>query len=257
MNLSIVIPCWNEEENVELLVERLRAAVETDERLGMESTELILVDDGSSDATWEKIDACAQNDNFVRGVRHATNGGIASGWASGADAARGRYILTMDADLQYRPEDVPRLYDCAIDTDADLVQGCRVSQVAPGFFRTLLSKGLSGLLNAMLGLRLKDAKSGFVCYRADAFRAILEDREHFRCFQHFITASAAARGFSIRQVPVVFDSRHAGESFIQSPTQFSINAARDLPFALRFYAFGRKRFLRAPLHSTGEAESSH
>lgn len=250
MKLSIIIPCFNEEANIPTLVARLREAIEREPDLSAPSAyEILLIDDGSADGTWAAIEAEQANNPPVRGVRHEQNQGIAEAWATGAREANGLFLLTMDADLQYRPADVPLLYKEVIEGVADLVQGHRVEQVAPGPFRTALSVVLSGLLNAIFGLGLKDAKSGFVCYRSEAFRDILADRRAFHCFQHFITVAAAARNYRIRQVPVVFDSRHAGQSFITNPLAFSLRALVDLPRALLYYRFKRPVPRMAPIET--------
>ena len=250
MKLSIIIPCFNEAPNIPNLVDRLRVALGAEPDLAEPGAyEILLIDDGSTDRTWKAIENEHKRHDQVRGIRHGGNKGIAEAWATGAREARGLFLLTMDADLQYRPADVPVLYRESLKGLVDLVQGQRVEQVAPGPLRTALSVGLSWLLNGLFGLGLKDVKSGFVCYKAEVLRDILADRQAFHCFQHFITVAAAARGYSIRQIGIVFDPRQAGESFIDRPLSFSLRAAQDLPKAILYYR------LKRPVPSVAPVES--
>ena len=115
--LSIIVPCLNEAENILELTERARAAFEGENLSG----EIVFVNDGSTDHTGRLIDDLAAKSDFVRGVHHPTNLGIPAGWQSGVQAARGRYVVIMDGDLQNLPEDVPRLYRQLKHTNADVV----------------------------------------------------------------------------------------------------------------------------------------
>src|SRR3989442_15328413 len=98
--LSVLVPCFNEEGNLPELVERTERVFE---RRGI-AGEVVLVDDGSRDGTAAQIEALAARFANVVGVHHPTNRGIPAGWRSGLEASRGRYVCTIDADLQYQPE---------------------------------------------------------------------------------------------------------------------------------------------------------
>src|SRR5689334_18521274 len=102
--LSVIAPCFNEEGNVALLVRRTLAAFDS-----MSTTaELVLVDDGSRDATWARIEeGMAAHPDRVVGKRHAQNQGIVGGWRTGLEASRGEHVCLIDSDLQNRPEDIP------------------------------------------------------------------------------------------------------------------------------------------------------
>jgi len=106
MELSIIVPCRNEAENVVELAERMQRVFETRGIAG----EVVFVDDGSTDHTPALIDQLAAQHPFVRAVHHPQNRGMSAAWQSGLEAARGRYVGVMDGDLQYLPEDVYRLY---------------------------------------------------------------------------------------------------------------------------------------------------
>src|SRR5262245_15570748 len=111
-DLSVVVPCFNEEHNVRELVRRV---LETFREGGVRGG-LVLVDAGSPDATRSVIaEVEAAHAGVVRGVLHPANRGIAEAWRSGLQASRGRYVAIIDADLQYRPEDLLRLYGTLLD----------------------------------------------------------------------------------------------------------------------------------------------
>jgi len=210
------------------LVERLGVAFD----LHRTSTEVILVDDCSRDGTRAVIrQLVSARPGLVVGVFHDANRGITGGWRSGLGAARAPIVAIMDADLQYAPEDVPRLYQILKREGADIVQGWRIAHNFRSTYRYLLSLGFSFLLNRLFGTRLQDIKSGFLCTRREVFADILQTRYPYRFFQHFIVVNAASKGYRIRQEPILFWDRHAGESFIRSPLRFAARSLTDLPRA--------------------------
>jgi glycosyltransferase involved in cell wall biosynthesis len=228
VDLSVVAPCFNESPNIRPFAERVGAAL-ADHHGGFE---LVLVDDASKDDTWERMQEVAAKYPFVRLARHEKNRGIVEGWRTGLMTARADRIVTIDADLQYRPEDVPRLVEAMDRHGADFVQGWRERQVRRGFLRTTLTAGLSWALNLFFGMKLKDNKSGFVLYKRKAMEEILSFHHAFRYYQHFIAIAANSLGLKIVQVPIVFDERHAGQSFITHPLRFSLQALPDIPRAI-------------------------
>lgn len=237
VDLSIIVPCFNEQEAVPHLVRRVEALAEGwDQRF-----ELVLVDDGSADDTWGEIQRAREQYPNIVPVRHPGNRGMLAGWLSGLAASRGTYVVTIDADLQYRPEDIPVLMRKLREAGADIAQGARYKEVKRSALRRFLTAGLSWLLNLMFGMRLKDNKSGFILCRQEIFQDIMETHFTYRYFQHFIAVSAHAKGYRITQVPIVFDPRVAGESFIRSPLRYAFAALPDLPKALWEFRFRRAR----------------
>ena len=226
--LSIIVPCYNEEANVGELVRRIQAALASD---GLPA-QIVLVDDGSRDGTRAVIEALGRQHPQVLGLRHEENRGIAGGWRTGLAASRAPYVLITDADLQYAPEDIPRLYRVLVQEDVDLVQGWRTARPFRPAYRHLLSLGFSFVLNRLLGTSLRDVKSGFLCAPREVFQAMLETRYRYRYLQHFIVVNAVSKGFRVRQEPVVFRRRYAGQSFIGSPLWFGLRALADLPRAV-------------------------
>src|SRR5713226_9740885 len=138
VEISVVVPCLNEAGNLRELVSRLRAAL----RKRDIAAEIILINDGSQDATHEVIAALESQYADVHGIHHAANRGIAASWRSGVEAATGTYVCLIDADLQYLPEDICRLYDEVRHSRVDLVQGYRSSLKRLKDSRYVLSKGL-------------------------------------------------------------------------------------------------------------------
>jgi phenylacetate-CoA ligase len=236
-DLSVVVPCFNEEANLENLVQRIH---ETMTMSGI-STEIVLVDDCSRDRTKAIIEDLSRRHDFVTGVFHEKNQGIAGGWRSGLNASKAPAVAIMDADLQYAPEDLPRLYRIWQREKPDVVQGWRIAHNFKATYRYLLSLGFSFLLNKLFGTNLKDIKSGFLCTSREIFKDMLETKHTYVFPQHFIVINAAAKGYSIRQEPVLFWNREAGESFITSPFRFGMRSLVDLPHAFVEFRLNRKK----------------
>jgi phenylacetate-CoA ligase len=227
-DLSVIVPCFNEEANLNELVARFVDIL----GLFRIRAEIILVDDCSRDATRRVIESLEQrHPGTVVGVFHEQNQGISGGWRSGLAKSRAPLVAITDADLQYAPEDLPRLYQILKREGADVVQGWRIAKTFKGWYRHALSLGFSFMLNRLFGMNLRDIKSGFLCTRREIFAEMLATRYRYRCLQHFIVINAVSKGFSVRQEPVLFWDRHAGESFIRSPFAFGTRSLTDLPHA--------------------------
>lgn len=208
--LSIIVPCYNEAENLPELVARLEA---TYEQLGV-AAETLLVDDASRDATLAVARRLAEWHPSVVALHHETNRGLFAGWQTGLSHAQGDYLGVIDADLQYQPEDITRLWAELQATPCDVVQGVRWNVAERSGLRLWLSRGFNLLLNLTFGMKLADNKSGFFLARREVVREILHYRCRYRYPQSFVMVSAHARGFSIGQVRTVFSARARGKSFL-------------------------------------------
>jgi glycosyltransferase involved in cell wall biosynthesis len=175
--------------------------------------QLVLIDDGSRDRTWEKITAAMTAHPEVTGVRHIKNRGIEGGWTSGLDNAKADLICLIDSDLQNRPEDIQLLWDTYKRENVDLVQAVRHPQGLDRR-RLVFSSTLNMMLNISFGTHLKDSKSGFILCRKEVFRAILDHKYRYRYFQSFIGAAAGVRKFRVAEVDTTFEQRRAGTSFL-------------------------------------------
>lgn len=224
-DVSVVVPCYNEAKNLPELAERLERVFDRKEIAG----EIVLVDDGSADDTGSLIRSLSAEHPRVVGVFHETNQGIAAAWQSGVGRARGEYVCLIDADLQNLPEDVWRLYREIRLSHADIVQGYRSSVGRLKDSRYLLSKGLNRLLNLMFGMSARDNKSGFVIGLRETLADVLHHRYRYRYFQTFITVAARSKGYTIREVETLFESRLLGQSFMSRfPVRVVLVALVDL-----------------------------
>ena len=225
LDVSVVAPCYNEAKNLPELAERLTRVFDRKDLAG----EVVLVDDGSADDTAAVIRSLGAADPRVVGVFHAKNRGIAAAWRSGVERARGEYVCFIDADLQNLPEDVWRLYREIRLTHADVVQGYRSSVGRLKDSRYLLSKGLNALLNLLFGMSARDNKSGFVIGLRETMADVLHHRYSYRYFQTFITVAARARGYTVREIETLFESRLLGQSFMSRfPLRVVLLALVDL-----------------------------
>jgi phenylacetate-CoA ligase len=225
VELSIVVPCRNEAENLVELTERVQRVFET---RGIDG-ELVLVDDGSTDHTPALIDELAATHPFVRALHHPQNRGMTAAWLTGAQAARGRYVGTMDGDLQNLPEDVYRLYRELQYSKADVVQGWRSQIGRKRDSRYWMSRTLDVMLRLLFGVPLRDVKSGFFICDREIFADILRRRFSYAYFQTLVMVSAHHKGYRIRQIETLFENRKLGESFISSfPFRVIVRTLGDL-----------------------------
>jgi phenylacetate-CoA ligase len=210
MELSVIVPCLNEQANIPELVARVGEVFE----VGGFAGELILIDDGSADRTWEVIEEAAQAFAFVVGRRHPDNRGIAAAWKTGVTAAQGRLVGILDADLQYQPEDLLRLRRELLLSNVDIVQGWRSPVGREKQVRYYYSRGLNTMLNVAFGMNLKDNKSGFLVCAREIFEDLLSYRGSYAYWQSFIMVAAHHKGYTYKQVETLFEPRRAGESFL-------------------------------------------
>jgi phenylacetate-CoA ligase len=245
--ISVIAPAFNEAPNLGELVERLRQVFVARELQG----EIVLVDDGSTDSTPLVIDELAAGSDDVVAVHHERNLGIEAAWRSGLKASSGILVCLIDSDLQYVPEDVWRLYREYLASPEDVIQGFRSSVAREGRDpRYRLSRGLNLLLNLLFGMRLRDNKSGFVLCRREVLADVLDHRHRYRYFQTFITVAAVAKGYSVREIEVLFQPRLMGTSFVQKfPLRIVLGALQDLGKGFFEYRVGRKTPLPASLQA--------
>ena len=201
VDLSVVIPAYNELENLEPLLAELRATLSS-----VPGThEIVLVDDGSSDGTAERIAAEASRDAHVRAVLLERNSGQSAALAAGLSRARGRVIVTLDADLQNDPADLPRLL--AALEHADVVSGVRIGRQDP-WLRRVSSRIANRTRRAVLGDPVTDIGCSFKAYR----REVLEGLPMFVGVHRFLPALCVFRGARLVEVPLAHRPRRHGTS---------------------------------------------
>ncbi|MEQ8789766.1 MAG: glycosyltransferase [Pirellulaceae bacterium] len=200
--LSTVIPVYNEAESLtELHAELVKVASEQGYDL-----EIVLVDDGSTDESWRTICDLAERDPRVRGIRFRRNFGKAAALSAGFDAARGELVMTLDADLQDDPQEIPRFLE-AMENDLDVVSGWKKVRHDP-WHKVYPSRVFNWLVGALTKVRLHDHNCGFKCYR----REIFEEVRLYGELHRFVPVLAAARGWKVGEVVVNHRARKHGSS---------------------------------------------
>lgn len=200
--ISVVVPLRDEELTVALLYDEVRAALEPLDR----AWELVYIDDGSIDGSWAALTRLhAEHDN-VRVVRLRRNFGKATALQAGFAEAEGDVIVTMDADLQDDPAEIPRLL-AKLDEGFDLVSGWKTRRRDP-LSRRVVSKIFNGVTGWLSGVRLHDMNCGLKAYRAEAVQGLRLYGELHR----FIPVLAHHRGFRVAELAVNHRSREHGRS---------------------------------------------
>ena len=204
--LSIVVPLLNEQENVDALHAEIVSAMSAAE--GGEAWEVIYVDDGSTDGTYERLQATqASHPDLVSVVRLRRNFGQTAALAAGFDQARGRVIVTMDGDLQNDPDDIPRLLE-ELGRGLDVVSGWRRVRRDPFFSRRLPSLAGNWLIGVVTGVALHDYGCTLKAYR----REVLEQMTLYGEMHRFLPAQAHWVGARIGEIPVKHHPRTRGKS---------------------------------------------
>jgi glycosyltransferase involved in cell wall biosynthesis len=201
VEISIVVPGLNEGKSLPELARRIHEVLAPLARY-----ELIFVDDGSTDDTWQRIGALHQDRANVRGVSLRRNFGKAMALKAGFKLASAPILVMMDADLQDDPEDIPQ-FIAKIGEGYDVVVGWKVKRLDP-LNRRVLSRIFNGTVSRLTRVNLHDMNCGFKAYRREVIDTIPIYGDMFR----FIPALAAAHGFRITEVPVKHHSRQFGKS---------------------------------------------
>lgn len=202
-HLSLVVPCYDEEENMEPLIEQCFSVLG---RLGM-PFEMICVDDGSRDGTLEKLRRERRRRPELRVLKLSKNTGQSGALLAGFCAARGAIIATMDADLQNDPEDLPLLLEHLNEGGHDMVSGWRRKR-RDSFLRRVSTRVANGVRKVFLKDGMNDSASSMKVYR----REVLQNLPIFGGMHRFFPALAKMRGFSVLEVPVNHRPRERGLS---------------------------------------------
>jgi len=200
--LTTVIPVFNEVESLPALHKELAAVAES---AGLQM-EIVFVDDGSSDGSWEQISRLAEKDPRVRGIRFRRNFGKAAALSAGFNAARGDRIVTLDADLQDDPREIPNFLD-KMDLGFDVVSGWKQVRHDP-WHKVLPSRIFNWMVSALTGVHLHDHNCGMKSYQREIFREVRLYGELHR----FVPVLAHARGFKVGEHVVQHRPRKFGQS---------------------------------------------
>jgi glycosyltransferase involved in cell wall biosynthesis len=202
LNLSIVIPTYNEEESIQELYARLLAVLEATDL----SWEMIFVDDGSTDGSFFRLQQLRTKDERVRVIQFRRNFGKTAALIAGFEATRGAVVITMDADLQDEPSEIPRLLQ-KLDEGYDLVSGWKKVRHDP-LSKTLPSRLFNRVVGLGTGIKLHDFNCGFKAYR----REVVETVRLYGELHRFIPALAYWKGFGVTEIPVEHHARKYGRS---------------------------------------------
>ena len=199
--ISVIIPCFNEEENVAPLLGELAVALRGTGR----SYEIIYVDDASTDATAERVREATQLHPELRLIRHRFNCGESAAILTGCDRAQGKILITMDADLQNDPADIPMMLK-ELD-QFDCVAGVRRKR-RDSFMKIASSRIANAFRDFMLNDDIHDAGCTFRVFRREAMECIVP----FRGMHRFAPTMWRWQGFKVKEVPINHRPRHRGVS---------------------------------------------
>lgn len=199
VDVSVLVPAKDEAENLPRFMELASAALGA----GSLRYEVVVIDDGSVDDTRNVLERLRKSYPFLRVVRHRTRRGIADALRTGFHHSRGAVLVFYPADLQFLPEDIPRLVAPIMDGDADMVTGFKQGKYEKAF----VSRVYNGLSRALFGIRVKDLNS-VKAYR----REVMEHIPVRPDWHRYLIVLAAAQGFTVREIPVPLYPRHAGKS---------------------------------------------
>ena len=237
MNITVVVPLFNEEESLPELVSWIESVMNVNDF----SYEVILVDDGSRDGSWKVIEQLSARNSNVKGVKFRRNYGKSAALNEGFALASGEVVITMDADLQDSPEEIPELYRMIIDEGYDLVSGWKKKRYDSKLTKNLPSKIYNAATRRMSGLKLHDFNCGLKAYKNEVVKNI----EIYGEMHRYIPMIAKWAGFrKIGEKVVTHQARKFGTT--KFGAERFIHGFLDLLSIAFVTRFGRK-----PMHLFG------
>jgi glycosyltransferase involved in cell wall biosynthesis len=234
--ISIVVPLFNEAESLPELHAWI-VRVLTAQQL---SYEVVFVDDGSKDGSWQVIEALQAKDPNVRGIKFQRNYGKSAALHTGFEAVKGKVVVTMDADLQDSPDELPELYRLIAEEDYDVVSGWKKKRYDP-LTKTLPTKLYNWAARRLTGIYLHDFNCGLKAYKLVVVKSI----ELYGDMHRYIPALAKYAGFTkIGEKVVIHQARKYGT------TKFGLNRFMNGPLDLMSVVFMGK-FGKKPMHFFG------
>ncbi|WP_075097563.1 glycosyltransferase family 2 protein [Sandaracinus amylolyticus] len=205
--LSVVIPCYNERGTIHSCLERVL-------RSPVESIEVVVVDDGSTDGTRDLLTRGPALDPRVRVVLHAQNGGKGAALRTGFQEARGRFVLIQDADLEYDPNEYPKLLQPLLEDRADVVFGSRFagggSHRVLYYWHSVANHMLTTLSNMLTDLNLTDMETCYKVFRREVLQQLTLEENRFG-IEPELTAKVAGLGVRVYEVPISYHGRTYAE----------------------------------------------
>ena len=210
LDLTILVPVYNEKENIDHLVKGLKKTVTK----WKYKTEVLLVDDGSSDGSGPLLDIAAKKENFLRIIHHKQNKGFGGALQTGYKNAKGNVISTMDADLTHNPEEILRLMK-EIENGYDIVIGSRYVEggkmVDVAWYRRLVSDMSRVLIKILFNMPIRDVTNGFRAVKKEVVDSIELKSNSFNILPEMVV-KARRKGYKITEVPMTLTKRLYGES---------------------------------------------
>ena len=203
IRLSVIIPAFDEEESIALLFGHLKRILD---KIAPDAYEVLFVDDGSRDSTLKIMRELYEKNDCVRVFSHRKNFGKAQAMATGFDYARGKYIFTLDADMQDDPDEIPRFIE-KLEQGYDLVIGWKAHRKDP-FLKVISSRFFNWTNMMVFGLHLHDINCGFKAYR----REVIEETEVYGELHRYVPILAHSRGFKITEIKVKHHPRKYGRT---------------------------------------------
>jgi glycosyltransferase involved in cell wall biosynthesis len=197
--VSVLVPAKDEAENLPLFMEEAAAAFAS----ANVRYEVVVIDDGSTDDTWEVLQRLAGQYSFLRAVRHRGRRGIAEALRTGYLASNGSILVFYPADLQYKPEDIPRLVAPIIAGESDIVTGYKQGEYEKAF----VSGVYNGLSRSLFKVPVRDL-NGVKAYRREVMESVPARPDWHR----YMIVVAVSQGFTVSEIPVALYPRHAGVS---------------------------------------------
>jgi len=201
--ISIIIPLHNEEENIELLFLQLKKVLENMNR----SYEIIFVDDGSTDNTYQKLCEIYKSNSYVNIIKLSINSGQSASLTAGFDFARGEVIITMDGDLQHDPLDLPRFLE-GIGEGYEIVNGWKKQREDNIITRRIPALIINSIIRLISGIKIHDSVSTYRAYR----REIIDSIKLYNGFHRFVPMLLKKRKVSICEIEIKCNERKYGKS---------------------------------------------
>ncbi|MDX8339093.1 glycosyltransferase family 2 protein [Draconibacterium sp. IB214405] len=237
MDISVVIPLFNEEESLPELAAWIKKVMEENNF----SYEIMMIDDGSRDNSWELVEQLQKENPCVKGIKFRRNYGKSAALYCGFEAVQGDVVITMDADLQDSPDEIPELYRMIKEDGFDLVSGWKKKRFDPVLTKNLPSKLYNWTVRRMTGIKLHDMNCGLKAYRKNVIKSV----EVYGEMHRYIPVLAKWAGYKkIGEKVVVHAERKYGV------TKFGLERFVRGPLDLLSVTF-ISRFVKRPMHFFG------
>jgi glycosyltransferase involved in cell wall biosynthesis len=237
LDISVVVPLYNEEESLPELMAWIKKVMDENKF----SYEVVMIDDGSKDSSWKVVEELQATNNALKGIKFRRNYGKSAALFCGFDVVQGDVVITMDADLQDSPDEIPELYRMIKEDGFDLVSGWKKKRFDPVFTKNIPSKLYNWTVRRMTGIKLHDMNCGLKAYRKNVVKSV----EVYGDMHRYIPVLAKWAGYkNIGEKVVIHSERKYGV------TKFGLERFIRGPLDLLSVSF-ISRFVKRPMHFFG------